>query len=115
MNTSQYMDKTIMDLASQGSLAQSKDFIDLMKQPEEDHQNSARYGNRNGSANELERIRREEVVRSYDFQPIRPITETYSSSKRSDGSLLARVWSSEDSKINTSTPIRVSICQFVYG
>ncbi len=58
MNTSQFMDKQIMDLSA-GS--QSNDFINLMS-PEDDHLTA---GGGMGS-------KKEEIVPSYDFQPIRP-------------------------------------------
>lgn len=106
-----------MDLEFQRSLSQRQDFIDLMKHPEEGHQDTARYAGRNDSDNELERMRREEVGSTYDFQPIRLITATKSSSKslRSQGVPVASVCSFEDSKISTNASIRVSICQFVSG
>ncbi|XP_022739377.1 vacuolar protein sorting-associated protein 27 isoform X2 [Durio zibethinus] len=73
MNTSQFMDKQIMDLTSSSSPPQStnKDFIDLMNHPqnEDDHNHGSGFstGN-NGISN------KEEIFPSYDFQPIRPVS-----------------------------------------
>ncbi|KAK9271959.1 hypothetical protein L1049_002326 [Liquidambar formosana] len=89
MNTSQFMDKQIMDLSG-GS--HNNDFIDLMN-PQEDHQ----IGGGGGGGN-----KKEEILPNYDFQPIRPVGA--SQSPNLDGTNVggSRVWSSADSKTNTT-------------
>ncbi|XP_030530906.2 protein transport protein SEC31 [Rhodamnia argentea] len=114
MNTSQFMDKQIMDLASQGS-AQSKDFIDLATEhhhhhsyPEEELDHAAVHGGRNGSTGDDgdDGVKREEIVPSYDFQPIRPIVVSNSPALSFDGGS-ARAWGSIDSKANANAaPVR---------
>lgn len=79
MNTSQFMDKQIMDLSN--SQRSDNDIIDLMNPPQEDL-----IGNK------------EEIVPSYDFQPIRqPIISSQQQQSNLDSSG-ARVWNSADSK-----------------
>lgn len=86
MNSSQFMDKQIMDLTSSSSTTQSlalssspkiinsssKDFIDLMNHPPPPppQDDSQSHINNNDLDNG---IKREEIVASYDFQPIRPV------------------------------------------
>ncbi|KAL6963465.1 L-tryptophan--pyruvate aminotransferase, partial [Sarracenia purpurea var. burkii] len=83
MNTSQFMDKQIMDLSNSQN---NKDFIDLMN-PQEDHIGSGKQ---------------EEIVPSYDFQPIRPTAASQQSNLDSQGVGGTRVWNSADSKTNTT-------------
>lgn len=92
-----YMDKQIMDLSnSQGNISSSNgsggaDFIDFMNRPTE---------------------KKEDMVPSYDFMPIRPPAASSSpkaarsnfDSDNEDPPL--RTWKSSDSKTNSS-PIRV--------
>ncbi|KAL8097735.1 uncharacterized protein LOC141683443 [Apium graveolens] len=73
MNTSQYMDKQIMDLSNSQT-----DFINLNQQHD---QNDDDY-------------KKEEIVPNYDFQPIRSSNITDSTPPR--------VWTSADSKINSA-------------
>ncbi|XP_027074239.1 uncharacterized protein [Coffea arabica] len=84
MNTSQFMDKQIMDLSNSQSLNSHNDFIDLIN-PREDH----RIGNSD---------KKEEILPSYDFQPLRPIGTEIDS-----GNLDAppRAWNSADNKTHT--------------
>lgn len=111
MNTTPYMDKQIMDLSQGSAATQSKDFIDLMNHPEEEQEQEvdlhsqahqiAGLGN-NGSD-------QEEIVPSYDFQPIRPLYQL--SNFDSTPNPTARSWSSgSDSKpnaaANNTNPIR---------
>ena len=84
MNTSQFMDKQIMDLSNSQS---NSDFIDLMN-PKEEHIGGGK---------------KEEIVVSYDFQPIRPIVASQQSYLDSANVGRTRVWSSADSKTNTNT------------
>ncbi|PSR87560.1 Filament-like plant protein [Actinidia chinensis var. chinensis] len=86
MNTSQFMDKQIMDLSNSQS---NNDFIDLMN-PKEEH-----IGGGGG--------KKEVIVASYDFQPIRPIVAAQQSYLDSANVGGTRVWSSADSKTNTNT------------
>ena len=91
MNTSQFMDKQIMDLSA-GS--QSNDFINLMS-PEDDHLTGVGGGGGVGS-------KKEEIVPSYDFQPIRPMgSSQFSNLDAVGGAGGPRAWSSTDSKTNT--------------
>ncbi|KFK37621.1 hypothetical protein AALP_AA3G007100 [Arabis alpina] len=96
MNTSsQFMDKQIMDLSSSSS-PPSTDFIDLMNTTDDDHQKHQIGLESN----------KEEIVPSYDFQPIRPYTAAGLSHSALDlaGSTSARVWSASDFKpISTSS------------
>ncbi|GAV70247.1 DUF1421 domain-containing protein [Cephalotus follicularis] len=98
MNTSQFMDKQIMDLSS--SIQNSKDFIDLMNQPpqqdDEEEDNNSSTSGVNG--------RKEEILPSYDFQPLRPLVNP---DVASTANLGARPWNSSDSKLNSAaSPIR---------
>ncbi|VVA96052.1 unnamed protein product [Arabis nemorensis] len=105
MNTSsQFMDKQIMDLSS--SSPPSTDFIDLMNNSsdsQEDDHRKHRIGD-----NGLE-SKKEEIVPSYDFQPIRSYTAGGLSHSALDlagstTSTSARVWSPSDFKpISTSS------------
>lgn len=95
--TSQYMDKQIMDLSNSQRNTTSNngsggaDFIDFMNRPAE---------------------KKEDMVPSYDFMPIRPAAASSSptaarsnfDSDNEDPPL--KTWNSLDSKIN-SLPIRV--------
>lgn len=99
-----------MDL-SQGSVStQSKDFIDLMSHPEEeeedvDHHSPHTHQISGGDANDGV-DRKEEIVPSYDFQPIRPVGPSLSQSSNFDASPIVsgRAWSSDsDSKLHTTT------------
>ncbi|KAJ0113736.1 hypothetical protein Patl1_02806 [Pistacia atlantica] len=104
MNKSQFMDKQIMDLTSSqiGTSAnkdKDKDFIDLMNNPqheEEDHDLNNGIGIGIGIG-----IKKEEIVPSYDFQPIRG---GLSQSLNFDSASTARVWNSADNK--PKSPIR---------
>ncbi|XP_057992755.1 uncharacterized protein LOC110646738 isoform X2 [Hevea brasiliensis] len=120
-NTSQFMDKQIMDLISSSTSNQSptssspkqtttitasRDFIDLMNPPEDDSQHQSHYNCNTssiiGSAGD-NGIRKEEIVPSYDFQPIRSISSSIDSSIAGLGSptSASRVWNSADSKSNS--------------
>lgn len=97
--TSQYMDKQIMDLSnSQSNIAHNNggggaDFIDFMNRPA---------------------AKKDDMVPSYDFMPIRPTAAASSSSPKAARSNFdsdnddppLRTWNSMDSKANSS-PIRV--------
>ena len=104
MNTSQYTDKQIMDLSNSSSSSSSSqqqrinnnnnnnnDFIDLKNPNEEqDHHIAAN--------------KKEEILPSYDFQPIRPLG--VSPNPSTIDSAGARVWTSTDSKLNSSVRVR---------
>ncbi|XP_021636262.2 uncharacterized protein LOC110632362 [Hevea brasiliensis] len=120
MNTSQFMDKQIMDLTSSSTSNQSpsssfpkqttttasRDFIDLMNPPQEDSQHQSQYNSNTssiiGSAGD-NGIRKEEIVPSYNFQPIRSIASSLDSSLAGLGAptSASRVWNPADSKSNT--------------
>lgn len=108
MNTSsQFTDKQIMDISS--SSPPSTDFIDLMNNTDshdDDHQKLTRIGD-NGL---------EEMVPSYDFQPIRPYTAGGLSHSALDlagstTSTAARVWSATDFKPISTSFNRVIVIQ----
>ncbi|KAL4653384.1 hypothetical protein ACB092_01G298900 [Castanea dentata] len=104
MNTTAYMDKQIMDLSLSPTQhqQQSKDLMDLMNHEElEQQQQQQEVGNDDSNVN----IKKEEMVPSYDFQPIRPLSSDQS----------ARPWTSSSSDsipisskpaAATATPIR---------
>ncbi|XP_030447445.1 protein transport protein SEC31 [Syzygium oleosum] len=114
MNTSQFMDKQIMDLASQGS-APSKDFIDLAGDhhhqhhhyPEEEEERDHAAGN-GGVDGGDDGVKREEIVPSYDFQPIRPVAVSSNSPALGfDGGSARGAWGSLDSKVSANAaPVR---------
>lgn len=93
MNTSQFMDKQIMDLSSsQKKNSADKDFMDLNNQPpqEDDHHDVVVGGG----------DMKDEILPNYDFQPIRPITSSQPSNFESSSGVGARVWNSAESKTN---------------
>ncbi|KAL3526083.1 hypothetical protein ACH5RR_014455 [Cinchona calisaya] len=89
MNTSQFMDKQIMDLSnSQSTHNSNNDFIDLINPSDHHH-----LGNSDN---------KEEILPSYDFQPIRPIGTSSPPSKIDSGNLdVPRAWNSADNKTHT--------------
>lgn len=89
MNTSHYMDKQIMDLSNS---QRTSDFIDLINSHDAD-----RVGGDGGAASN-----KDEILPSYDFQPLRPVGVSQLSNIDSGNHNGARVWSSVDSKINSS-------------
>ena len=104
MNTTAYMDKQIMDLSLSPTQhqQQSKDLMDLMnhEELEQQQQHQQQIGNDDYNVN----IKKEEMVPSYDFQPIRPLSSDQS----------GRPWTSSSSdsipissKPAATTPIRV--------
>ncbi|EEF37675.1 DNA binding protein, putative [Ricinus communis] len=119
MNASQFMDKQIMDLTSssitqptlhvssspprQSNSCVKDDDIDLVNRqqendPRQQQQQQQSMYDMNSIISGDNAIKKEEIVASYDFQPIRP---TISSSP--DSSALARVWISTDYKSNSPT------------
>ncbi|XP_076885141.1 uncharacterized protein LOC143534564 [Bidens hawaiensis] len=90
MNTSQFMDKQIMDLSNSQSKSKStNDFMDLNIHPASQDDNHHDV------------TKTDEILPNYDFQPIRPIA---SSNFESGNVVGARVWSSAelDSSFATS-------------
>lgn len=86
MNTSQYMDKQIMDLSNSLS---NNDFIDLLNSQDDHH-------HINGG------IKGENVVPSYEFHPVRPIGTSPPNFNIDSGHVGgARAWNSAESKTNT--------------
>ncbi|KAM2964356.1 hypothetical protein FF2_022151 [Malus domestica] len=122
MNTTSFLDKQIMNL-SQGSKQkqhQNDDFIDRMKMNtntnnnrrkdeggEEEHQVGG-----TGNGNGISKKEFQEMLPSYDFQPIRPVIGASSPSRSFDaapnlgGGGATRAWNSGESKSNTTSPIR---------
>lgn len=96
MNTSQFMDKQIMDLSSsQKKNNPDKDFMDLNNHPpqEDDHHDVVVGGG----------DKKDEILPSYDFQPIRPIASSQPANFESSSGGGARVWLSAESKPNFGT------------
>lgn len=87
-----------------------------MKHPEEDNQEHVGGVGKNGSDEDVDGMRPEEIVPSYDFQPICPITTTIPNSKSVsyDGGSTAKIWSSDDLNLNSSATIRVWIRNSVH-
>ncbi|MED6107815.1 hypothetical protein PIB30_017704 [Stylosanthes scabra] len=123
MNTTPFMDKQIMDLSHSGS-SQSKDLIDLInnnnnhkhKTTDEEDERDEHHEtlNSNNNDNNLNGIgvTKDDIVPSYDFQPIRPLAASSSPNYDSAPNLAAaaaassfstRSWNS-DSNANTSPP-----------
>ncbi|XP_043724707.1 velvet complex subunit B [Telopea speciosissima] len=82
MNSSQFMDKQIMGLSG----SQNNDFFELLNPPEE----------HNGGA------KKEDVLPSYDFMPIRSAGASQSMNLEGSNVAGTRVWSSADSWTNAS-------------
>ncbi|XP_027358322.1 bromodomain-containing protein 4 [Abrus precatorius] len=106
MNTTPFMDKQIMDL-THGSTTQSKEFIDLMK-PQQDDQEEEHQHHRHLQEDEDEArgngISKDDIVPSYDFQPIRPLSASNYDSAPNFAAAFSRAWNS-DSNSNSSPPI----------
>lgn len=88
-----------MDLSSsQNKNNADKDFMDLNNQPpQEDDQQDVVVG---GGGDKTD-----EILPSYDFQPIRPIVSSQPSNFESSSSGGARVWASAESKTNFGTRV----------
>jgi len=115
MNASQFMDKQIQGLAASGAAASSPPasggggLADLMSpDPQEEAESHGRrphYGGANGNGNGNSA---DEVLPSYDFQPIRPAT---SASAVPVGSAPAvGAWGPLDSKDASPNPLKVLYC-----
>lgn len=84
---------------------QSKDFIDLMKEPPQNQHNHHHHHLEDEDNDEEEKARgngisKDDIVPSYDFQPIRPLA----ASNNFDSAAFSRPWNS-DSNSNASPPI----------
>uniref|UniRef100_A0A1D1YBN4 DUF1421 domain-containing protein n=1 Tax=Anthurium amnicola TaxID=1678845 RepID=A0A1D1YBN4_9ARAE len=90
MNASQFMDKQIMELS--GSGAQSSEFLELLNPPENSQSNGTGLGGR-----------KEEILPSYDFQPIRRAGSSPPHMSLDGGSGSGRAWGSADSKHGSSS------------
>ncbi|KAI3848521.1 hypothetical protein MKW92_015545 [Papaver armeniacum] len=107
MNSSKFMDKQIMDLtASQNNPTNNNNIFDILNpSPQEEQQTSS------SSVVGVKKDLKEEILPSYDFQPIRPTTISSvnldgGSNTNPDG---VRVWNSADSKTNSSVRIYGSV------
>jgi len=115
MNTTPFMDKQIMDLTHGSSPAQqpSKDFIDLMKHepPQQHHHHHHREEDDDEEEEEKARgngISKDDIVPSYDFQPIRPLAASGYDSAPSFAAAFSRPWNSDsNSKV---TFFRLPFC-----
>ncbi|KVI02468.1 mediator of RNA polymerase II transcription subunit 15 [Cynara cardunculus var. scolymus] len=97
MNTSQFMDKQIMDLSSsQNKNNADKDFMDLNSHPpQDDHHHHHDVGGGDD--------KKDEILPNYDFQPIRPIATLQPANFDSSNVGGTRVWTSAESKTNFGT------------
>ncbi|KAL8200750.1 hypothetical protein R6Q57_012089 [Mikania cordata] len=95
MNTSQFMDKQIMDLSnSQNKNTVDTDFMDLnIHPPQEEHHHDVGDGG----------DKKDQILPNYDFQPIRPIASSQLSNFDSSNIGGARVWSSAEFEPNFGT------------
>ncbi|CAJ1946659.1 unnamed protein product [Sphenostylis stenocarpa] len=108
MNTTPFMDKQIMDLTHGSSTTQqhSKDFIDLMKhEPSQQHHHHLREGDDDEQEEKARDngINRDEIVPSYDFQPIRPLTASSYDSAPNFSAAFSRPWNSDSNSKNYSS------------
>ncbi|XWS32744.1 hypothetical protein CRYUN_Cryun22dG0015800 [Craigia yunnanensis] len=98
MNTSQFMDKQIMDLTSSSSSSPlyhtNKDFSDLMNHPQdEDNRNQGSgFDAANNGIN-----KNEDIFPNYDFQPTRPVSTSLDAAGVNNNN--SRSWRLIDSKI----------------
>ncbi|KAL3526397.1 hypothetical protein ACH5RR_011053 [Cinchona calisaya] len=86
---SEFMDKQIMDHSN------NDDFLDLINSPEEDHHHHS-HRHVGGGASD----KKDEILPSYDFQPILPIGTSLSLSLSPPRT--SRAWNSGDTKTNSS-------------
>lgn len=94
MNTSQFMDKQIMDLTLSSSSPphnSHKDFIDLMSHPQNED-NHYQFSGFSASSNGASKV---EMFTDYDFEPIRPVSTSLDAAGVFSN---PRSWSSIDSK-----------------
>ncbi|XP_014517122.1 arginine-glutamic acid dipeptide repeats protein [Vigna radiata var. radiata] len=108
MNTTPFMDKQIMDLTHGSSTAQqhSKDFIDLMKHEPPQQQNHHREEDDDEEEEENARgngINKDDIIPSYDFQPIRPLASSSYDSAPNFGAAFSRPWNSDSNSKNYSS------------
>nr|ACZ74657.1 hypothetical protein [Phaseolus vulgaris] len=110
MNTTPFMDKQIMDLTHGSSTAHqhTKDFIDLMKHepPQQQHHHQHREEDDDEEEEEKARgngISKDDIVPSYDFQPIRPLAASSYDSAPSFAAAFSRPWNSESNSKNYSS------------
>ncbi|KAF6157437.1 hypothetical protein GIB67_004375 [Kingdonia uniflora] len=107
MNSSQFMDKQIMDLSrSQNNNNNNNDVFEFLNPEEEEERHQQQQQQHDivvGSK------KKEEILASYDFQPIRPLGAVSASQSAvnlegsNNGGGGTRVWNSADSKTSTST------------
>ncbi|KAI3970456.1 hypothetical protein MKX01_024103 [Papaver californicum] len=106
MNSSKFMDKQIMDLTASQKNPNNNIFDILNFSPQEEQSSTISSSSVGGLKKDL----KEEILPSYDFQPIRPTTSSVNldagSNNNPDG---VRVWNSADSKTNSSVRIYGSI------
>uniref|UniRef100_A0A2P2IX73 WW domain-binding protein 11 isoform X1 n=1 Tax=Rhizophora mucronata TaxID=61149 RepID=A0A2P2IX73_RHIMU len=105
MNTLQFMDKQIMDLTASSSSPEqgAKDFLDLMNRPEKE-------AGQDGVFDARDVIKKEEIVPSYDFHPIRPIDSTAgfggsAALSPTAAAVSGRTWSSTNALSNSATAV----------
>lgn len=88
--------------SSSTTQSQSKDFIDLMKEPPQHHHHHHLEDEDNDEEEKARGngISKDDIVPSYDFQPIRPLA----ASNNFDSAAFSRPWNS-DSNSNASPPV----------
>lgn len=114
MNTTPFMDKQIMDLTHGSSTAQqhSKDFIDLMKHEPPQQQNHHREEDDDEEEEENARgngINKDDIIPSYDFQPIRPLASSSYDSAPNFGAAFSRPWNSD-----SNSKVTFPNCSFAF-
>lgn len=88
MNSSQFMDKQIMDLSRSQNSNSNTDIFDLLNPQEE----------------EEKKKQKDDILPNYDFQPIRPVNSVNLEGGNSNNVLGGtRVWNSADSKPNSNS------------
>ncbi|KAF8727051.1 hypothetical protein HU200_019549 [Digitaria exilis] len=112
MNASQFMDKQIQGLAASAAAAASSPpasggLADLMspdaQEEAESHAHHPHHGGANGTGNGAD-----EVLPSYDFQPIRPSASATASAAPVSSAPAAGSWGSLDSKAAPQNPLKSS-------
>jgi L-tryptophan--pyruvate aminotransferase len=106
MNASQFMDKQIQGLAASGAAAPSPPapggLADLMSPDPQEEAESHAHRPHHGAANGAD-----EVLPSYDFQPIRPATSASASAVPVGSAPAAGAWGSLDSKAASPKSLKV--------
>ncbi|KAK7266051.1 hypothetical protein RIF29_18690 [Crotalaria pallida] len=114
MNTTPFMDKQIMDLTygsphhhnQNQNQTNNKDFIDLMKHQNDDVQHHHHDPEEEKEEEETNNIHnKDDIVPSYDFQPIRPLSSSNYSSAPDFGAAFSKpTWNTSDNSNPNPNP-----------